>query len=178
MALDTLLTRIEQKQQRRGAHQCWPWLGFINGDGEARIWLDDERGSISVPAALFIARGIPIPPGKEALSCPILKDCSNPDHVSLATRDVIADRILWSKGLTRRNYGGPIGPRRPRRKLSDEQVRQIYLSKAPTSELAEKYDVTQGQISNIRAGRLHKHITEPLRLAQEEDRAEGLTSRP
>src|SRR6266498_3333169 len=56
MALSTLKKRIEKKQSMRGPDECWPWLGYINEDGEARIWVDDELGSISVARAIFLAR--------------------------------------------------------------------------------------------------------------------------
>lgn len=169
MALETLQKRIDKKTLKRRPNECWPWLGYINQDGEARVWVNDEIGSISVPNALYLARGEKIPQGKEALSCPILKDCANPDHHSLADRSEIADRILWKKGLHRRP------PRRggPSRKLSDEQVKQIFLSNEETKVLAERYGVTAGQISNIRAGRTHSELTEILRPAQPRERKDG-----
>lgn len=162
MALSTLEKRIEKKVYKRGPDECWPWLGYIHPDGDARIWVDDELGSIGVPAALYLVRDEDIPEGMEVQSCPILRDCCNPRHHRLATREEIADRILWTKGLSRR----PPREGRPRRSLSDEQVRQIFLSDEETSVLAKRYNVTDGQVANIRAGRRHREITDPLRSAR------------
>jgi hypothetical protein len=160
MAKDTLARRIETKTWKRGPRECWPWLGYINQDGEARIWVNDELGSVSVQKAYYIARDEEIPPGKEVMSCPILQDCANPDHHSLGNREEIADRILWRKGLKRRPA------RNKRQRLSDEQVKQIFLSDEEATVLAERYGVTQGQISNIRAGRVRRDVTEPIQHAR------------
>lgn len=160
MALDTLMQRIESKQLRLESSRCWPWLGHISKKGEARIWVDDAIGSISVPNALMLARGETVPPGKEMLSCPILRDCSNPAHIRVADRTEKIDRILWIKGKKRKE------PKLPRHFLSPEEVIQIFLSAAPTSELARHFRVTEGQVANIRHGRRHTAITEPLREYQ------------
>jgi hypothetical protein len=159
MAIETLRERIEKKQDRRGPDRCWPWLGYCHPDGEPRIWVDDKIGSISIARAHYLTSGDEIPLGKEALGCPAMKECSNPKHFSLADRTEVANRILAAKGLRRR----PTSHGAPRRTLSGEQIQQIFLSHEPTSLLARKYSVSEGQISNIRAGRRHWHLTEGLR---------------
>lgn len=102
MAIETLKERIRGKTWKRRLGRCWPWLGHIDSDGNARIWVDDTIGSICVPHAIFLAEGIEIPEGMVALGCPILGDCVNPDHISVGTKEDVGDRILFKKRQQRK----------------------------------------------------------------------------
>lgn len=157
--LSTLKERIEKHQWKRKGNACWPWLGYIDTDGHGRIWLDHKEGSILIPHAVWKAEGREILPGQKVLACPILKDCSNPNHISVGDSADIGDRILWKKNLKRRLPKEKIPIER---KVSDEQVRQIFLSDKRTSELAEQYGISSALVTNIRARRKYQRVTDSL----------------
>lgn len=154
--MDTLKDRLEKHQWRRKNNACWPWLGHIDAEGYGRIWASHAEGSITVQNALWRALGRKIEPGQKVLACPLLKDCTNPNHISIGTTKDIGDRILWKKKLRRRE---PKETQPIERKLSDEQVRQIFLSQESNAVLAERYGVTKGMISNIRHRRRYRNLT-------------------
>jgi hypothetical protein len=125
----TLKERIQKHQWKRQPKACWQVL---------------ER---------------PLEPGEVVLACPILKDCSNPNHISVGKGTSIGDRVLWKKGQRRRvpKEKLPI-----ERKLSDEQVRQIFLSTEQNGKLAEHYGVSKTMVINIRNGKRYRRVTESL----------------
>lgn len=155
----TLKERLEKNQWKRKRNQCWPWLRYIDSYGNGRIWASNEEGSITVQNAVWRVLGRSLLPGEKVLSCPILKDCTNPDHISSGKGTDIGDRILWKKGLKRHvpKEKVPI-----ERKLSDEQVRQIFLSKETSHKLAEQYGISQPMVVQIWTKKKYRRITENM----------------
>ena len=149
----TLQERIDRHTWRRKGRLCWPWLGHIDKWGNARIWVDKKTGSITVQRAIYLLKHSTIPKGYEAISCPVLKDCANPYHIGIATKREIGDRILWRKGQRRPQ-------KRPPSRMSDEEVRQIYLSEDDPTKLADYYRISVAHVINIKAGRKFPHITQ------------------
>jgi len=150
----SLRERLEKNVWKRRPRECWPWLRALDKEGYAKFWLNKERGSLLAHTILYTLHYGEIPEGMRALTCPILKDCMNPHHIGVGTKDDIVDRALWRKGQKRRS------PRKPCKKLSDEQVRQIYLSDTPTGEIAKEFGVAKSTVSNIRAGRERASATQ------------------
>lgn len=152
----SLRKRIESKVWRRRSNSCWPWLAHLDKEGYARIWVNNEIGSTLAHSVLYALNNGPPPAGFVVLTCPLLKDCMNPDHLGIGHSEDVGDRILWKKGLERLTQRKREKPR----KLTDGQVRSIFSSTESTSTLAEQYKVTPSTISNIRAGRMYKRITQ------------------
>lgn len=155
MALHTLQRRLREKSLKRRGNKCWPWLGRIDAMGNGKIWGINKY--VYVPHALMLVKhNGKIPDGFKTLCCPILKDCANPDHVSLATPRDIADRVLWIK-RQKRNNAKP-----PKMILADEIVRQIFLSTEGCVEVGKKYGISPSHVVNIRARRKYAKITAVL----------------
>lgn len=149
----TLKERLESKIWKRKVGQCWPWLAHRDTEGYARIWVDKETGSVLAHTMLYLITFGAIPEGKKVMTCPILKDCMNPAHVGLGDTSDVADRVLLRKKQKR------VKPRRTP-KVTDEQVRQIFLSTEPLSILAERFNISKPHIVNIKAGRRYAHLTQ------------------
>lgn len=152
----SLRQRIKEKVWKRQGNKCWPFLGHIDEEGYARIWVDKEKGSLPAHSVLYQLDNGPLSKGSFVLTCPLLKDCMNPSHFGVGTSADVGDRILWKKGQTRRAPRDALFVP----KLTDEQVRQIYFSQESTRTLVERYNVTKATICNIRSGRTHKHLTQ------------------
>ncbi len=148
----TLQERIERMTWRRQGQKCWPWLGHIDKWGNGRIWIDKHTGSITIQRAIYLAQHGAVPDGYDVISCPVLKDCANPWHIGLATKQEIADRILWTKNLKRKF--------RPPSKLSDEEVRQIFFSQESADLLSIRYNISKAHVVNIKAGRKYQKKTQ------------------
>lgn len=89
--------RFENKRYRRGADQCWPWIGAISSTGHGSFRAASLPGLSrrgTVPAHLYayqLAHGIIDRLGWTALTDPILchrcdyAGCTNPGHLRLGT---------------------------------------------------------------------------------------------
>lgn len=157
----TIKKRLERKVWKRRAGQCWPWLAHRDSAGYARIWVDKETGSVLAHTVLYQLMFGDIPEGMKVLTCPILKDCMNPAHIGLGNREDVADRILLRKKRKRE---------KPRQvpKVTDEQVRQIFLSTEDIGTLAERFGISKPHVVNIRAGRRYAHLTQFEREPRED----------
>ena len=150
-----LSVRFWEKVDRRGADECWPWIGALGGR--------DKRGNIAEGApsqkilfahrvAYEMANG-PIPDGLRVLHSCDYPRCVNPAHLFLGTQqENIQDMI--EKGRQR----GAKGERNRHAKLTKEQVdsiREEYV-RGSTSKgqvaLAKKYGVSQPAIGYIVRG--------------------------
>lgn len=155
MPIKTLQQRIKDKTWRRRPDQCWPWLGYIDKDGYGRVWIDKQSGSMLAHSALYRELHGPLAEGSVVLSCPILPECMNPKHFGLGTVRDYQERAWITRGKRKKK------PPRTR-KLTDEDVKNIYLSTARTTDLARTYNVSLPLITNIRSGRKYRRITEVL----------------
>jgi hypothetical protein len=145
-------SRLWRNVWRRGPRECWPYLRYIDPGGIAKFWYQGE----AVPAyrVVWLLTHGKIPDGKVAMSCPILKDCCNPEHVGIGTRKDVAERSRWKRGRK------PKPPKEKKvRKLTDEQVRQIFLSEEGATIVANQYGVSQTLVSLIRHRKKYQRIT-------------------
>ena len=102
-----------------------------------------------------------IPEDKEVAHTCDVRNCCNPEHLFLATHDENM-KDCQKKGRNVR------GERSHYAKLTPEQVRQIRLEyrfwregkirRSNAKELAARYGVRPGAITNITSGRLWKHV--------------------
>ena len=86
------------------------------------------------------------------------KACLNPFHVEPGEqKDNVAQAIEWG---TWRNTNK--GANNYFTKLSEEEVKEIFLSKESHSAIARKYQVSDSAVSHIRNRKNWKHVTEHL----------------
>lgn len=139
---------------------CWNWTAFLQSSGYGQFRHSNKpvlahRASWSfynqsaIPEGLFICHKCNNP------------RCVNPAHLFLGTaldntRDVIA------KGRARTFCKGHVhGRKKRRRKLSDDQVREIRVTLynlEPLRVIAARYGVTMACISTIRRGKRKKLV--------------------
>src|SRR4051794_16566287 len=110
--------RFDEKVDRRGASECWPWLGAITGEGYGAFMVASDGGVDDIVGAhrmaLFLASG-EWPPEDTRHSCH-RRDCVNPGHLLAGSRrQNMMDMVEAGRSLT--------GERQPNAKLTWAKVR-------------------------------------------------------
>lgn len=131
---------------------CWLWTGAkVRGYGTVKL-----RETFYVHrVSYFIANNID--PGALMVchSCDT-SACVNPKHLWLGTcKDNIQDAVAKNRH--------PHGETSGRVKLIEEDVKAILDSNEGAVTLAERYGISTQVITNIRAGRIWKHLGKPRR---------------
>jgi hypothetical protein len=149
----TVEERFWAKVDRRGADECWPWTGAVNGDGygfmfksnKPRKWYRSNRLAFE----LLIG---PLPDGLQALHTCDNPPCCNPRHLYAGTP---ADNARDRETRGRAGNAKRRGPGNGRAKLSPAQVVEIrrrYVEGEKQIALATEFGVKQPQISRIVRG--------------------------
>lgn len=131
---------------------CWEMTNSLDPKGYGRLTVDGKQ----VPAhrISFSCFNGPIPEGHHVCHRCDKPACVNPDHLFTGTNhDNVRD--MHAKGRARKAFG----LQSSNGKLSEKQVVEIRSSTARAKDLASKFGVKSSTISNIRSGRLHKHLT-------------------
>lgn len=137
---------------RRGDDECWPWTGCRTATGYGRVrfggkTMGTHRASYlihhsSIPESLHILHRCDNPP------------CCNPAHLFVGTPvDNVAD--MDAKGRRRSCLGEDHG----RSTLTADQVMEIWRSSERGSDIAVRYGITSGHVSDIRNGESWTHVT-------------------
>lgn len=137
---------------------CWLWTASLNTWGYGQI--RDENGEYA--GAHIISWRLhngPIPDGQEVLHTCDTPACVRPDHLFIGTQAVnMADKVAKARQARGETSGHA--------RLTEAAIYEIRAAKrgkcgAPVLKLlAEKFGVTTGHLSDIRAGRSWKHIKE------------------
>ena len=134
---------------------CWIWRGARSrGYGIVQI----ERGQFQRAHRLVyeMLEGA-IPAGKILCHRCDNPSCVNPQHMMVGTMaDNTAD--MFSKGRQQDYSRNPKGETHHSAKVTEDAVRAIRASSAPSKMLAAQYGVNVWSIQNIRARRTWKHI--------------------
>jgi len=133
---------------------CIEWTGSRDKYGYGHKWAN-SRWALVHRHVWEMEHG-PIPQGMF-----VLHSCDNPpcyriDHLRLGTHaDNMQDKITRDRQSKGASHG--------RAKLTEDQVREIFVSSETQRELAQKYGVSQTTIHFIKSGRNWSHITQGAR---------------
>lgn len=158
MARRSIVARFWDKTWKRGNSLCWPWVGYVDKQGYARFWVNQELGSVPAQRVSMILfnQDVDLHQDSKVMTCPVLKSCVNPLHVGIAGPEDIGERILWKKGLNRKK------PYIAHRQLTDEEIIAIFTSEKQTNAVAEEFGLTPMRVAMIRSGKHHRKVTKGL----------------
>jgi hypothetical protein len=130
---------------------CWEWTETTNSSGYGRYFIAPNWVS-SHRLAYELLKG-PIPEGLHIRHLCHNRLCCNPDHLDVGTPKQNAQDSLDADRTVR-------GAKHPRAKLTDDAVVYIRQNRArmTTRELADKFGVSVGTVSNIRTGKIWRHV--------------------
>lgn len=163
----TLEERIEafwSRVEKRGADECWPWLGATspNGYGKLDWYTPDGRRYQTTPHR--IAYELTYGPAGKLLVCHRCdnRPCCNPADLWTGTpRENTAD--MAAKGRMHHHFRP--GEAHTGSRLTWEQVQEIRRAYTKGDifqyELAAQYGISQGQISDIISGKAWRHRVPP-----------------
>lgn len=134
--------------------ECIDWQGAKDPNGYGRLTIQGHQ--------LYAHRWTweqafgPIADGLEICHHCDNPSCINLDHLFVGTH---ADNMADCKRKGRARGGGARGAAQHLAKLTDDIVREIRASDASQAELAERYGVSQGTISNIVLRKTWRHVS-------------------
>lgn len=135
---------------------CLEWQGALDKDGYG-VFYANYRSYKAHRLAYLLQRKEQ--PGKLC----VLHRCDNPKcvnihHLFLGTAlDNVADRV--AKGRTRNGNNNCLGEKSHLAKITDEQADQIRTSSEKGCILAERFGISQAQVSRIRKNISRKVLT-------------------
>lgn len=130
---------------------CWTWAGTLADNGYGRVWISPHW----VPAHRFAYEELkePIPDGLQVRHLCHNKLCCNPAHLDVGTAKENAQDALDAGRIMR-------GSGHTSSKLTEAQVLAIRQNpdRLTTTALAMRFNVSVGTISNIRNGKVWRHV--------------------
>lgn len=135
---------------------CFLWGGGLYTAGYGSFMLPTPKGWRSHYAhrvAWELVNG-PIPPGAHVLHKCDVRWCVNVDHLFPGTNaENVADMIA----KRRHSYG----ERHTSAKLTEAQAREILTASGTQVEIAARFGVSRGAVSDLRRGTKWKHVAGP-----------------
>lgn len=121
-----------------------------DGAGYCTVTYQGRRTRMHVIAIYLSGRGW-VPKGMHSRHLCGNHGCVNPNHLAIGTpRENYADRIVHGTEIA--------GERHPRSLLTEDAVREIRSSSESQKNLAERFGVSQSQISTVRSRKAWKHV--------------------
>lgn len=128
---------------------CWEWTGKKNRSGYGQ--LNYNKAVLIASRVSFEAWRGPIEAGLCVCHTCDNRGCVNPDHLFLGT---VADNSADMVAKQRHSHGET----HAFAKFTENEVRAILTSKAPTKALARSLGVSPRTIHSIRSGRTWRHL--------------------
>lgn len=149
-----LRATIRKRTLKRTPSECWDWLGDHYGKGYGRLRHNGHR--ISLQRALFMLfYSVKIATGVCILTCPLKRDCANPEHIGPGTSDDFGLKSLRRRQLKRTKSA--------RSELCREAIEKIYLSDKKAYLLAKNHNTRVSYVRDIWEEKIHQDITGPLK---------------
>lgn len=131
---------------------CWPWMGSRSPKGYGQFMWPDRKPRRAPRVMWWLVFGA-IPDGMFVLHRCDNPCCVNPTHLFLGTmKDNTRDMVL--KGRAR----GARGEKHRNAHLTADDVREIRSATGPHREMAERFNISEPHVSNIRARKKWKHL--------------------
>jgi hypothetical protein len=124
--------------------QCWEWTGYKNKLGYGRFTRAGKTGTQMAHRIAFEFVNGPLP--RHLFTCHKCDNppCCNPNHLFAGTAaENFQDAVQKGRWV---HPGGVRGERASKSRLTESQVKEIFLSDEANSVLAERYSVTSTAI--------------------------------
>ena len=134
---------------------CWEWMACVTEKGYGKFNYLGKMARANRLAYIF-AKG-DIPNGKIVRHTCDNPGCCNPNHLILGThKDNVIDAIKRNRRACHQ------GEFNNRSKLSDEQVRQIFLARGLFCDIAKEFNISVTHVSYIKQGKTRADATKDL----------------
>jgi hypothetical protein len=149
----SLTERFWSKVDRKDQGDCWPWLGWRDGDGYGQISIGGAKGRrIRATAAAWLLTYGEMPTNQVLHRCDN-PSCVNASHLFLGTQaDNMRDMVAKGRKYLMR------GRLNRRAKLNDASVRAIRSSTLSNGVLASAFGVSPSVISEVRSRKAWGHV--------------------
>lgn len=148
-----LIERFMLGVDKRGGAECWQWTKSISRSGYGQIRVDGR--SLQTHRLSYELCVGSIPDGMFVCHQCDNRACVNPGHLFLGTAgDNNADRHAKGRSRGARHFGET----NPSSKLTAEKVREIRSCDGTQKEIAERFGIVFQTVSDIRRGRIWKHV--------------------
>lgn len=145
----------EERVDRRGPDECWPWLGRIDPDGYGRFRAEGRPNVFLAHRVAFEVANGREPIGVVRHSCDT-PWCQNDAHLLEGTQtDNVADMNTRGRGWT------PKGETHGNAKLTDAKVREMreaHEDGATIADLARQFDVSRSTAADCVRRRSWRHV--------------------
>lgn len=154
-------SRFWAKVDRRGAHECWPWLAQLNAKGYGRFGVTSRYQALAHRFAWELMSG-PVPRGLYVCHHCDNRRCVNPAHLYVGTQaDNMRDCAKRGRCYAQ-THAIPKGDQHPNTKYPDSLVacmRMDYaLGERSQDEIAELYGVPRKHAQGLISGRRRTHL--------------------
>lgn len=147
--LERFMRFVDSTPTARG---CLLWLGYKDQNGYGRFWHDGKNHNAHRVAAI-IKYGEKVMAGKVARHTCDVRACVNGDHLlSGSQKDNHQDAVSRGRHAGQQHATHV-------RKLTDEQVLEIYKSEERNGILAKRFGVAPATICDVQAGRCFAWLT-------------------
>ena len=149
------LLRFEAKAIPEPMSGCWLWTGAMVPDGYGSThWPFDGRTTLKAHRAAWIFYRGDLADDQQVLHRCDTRACVNPDHLFLGDNVTnVADRVAKNRSAHIR------GVHQGRAKLTERDALQILADPRPHWKIAADYGISEGPVSQIKAGKLWTHVT-------------------